>query len=135
MDRKGAFHQGYINYSPEGGFQFIFIRSTRSRKVDFTVPLPNFKHHWTKLMGYDRLFPGHSTVRSFLNHQHLAKMHPHSTISLLNILSPHVHHLSVKPLTPPTLPVKSESNRTKRRNNVSSNMMCTRRSPRANIFL
>ena len=63
---KGVFHKGYINYSPESGFQFIFRRDARSRKVDFSVPLPDFKQHWTTLLGDERLFPGHSTVSSFL---------------------------------------------------------------------
>ena len=41
-------------------------RNARSRKVDFSVPLPDFKQHWTTLLGDYRLFPGHSTVVSFL---------------------------------------------------------------------
>ena len=43
MDHNGEFHKGYINYSPENGFQFIVRRNARSRKVDFSVPLPDFK--------------------------------------------------------------------------------------------
>ena len=66
MDHKGGFHKGYINHSPENGFQFIVRRNARSIKVDFSVPLPNFKQHWTTLLGDDRLFPGHLTVISFL---------------------------------------------------------------------
>ena len=66
MDHKGALHKGYINYSPENGFQFIVRRNERSRKVDFSVPLPDFKQNCTTLLGDDRLFTGHSTVRSFL---------------------------------------------------------------------
>ena len=42
MDHKGEFHKGYIKYSPENGFQFIVRRNARSRKVDFSVPLPDF---------------------------------------------------------------------------------------------
>ena len=65
-DTRGAFQKGYINYSPVSGFQFIVRRNARSIKVDFSVPLPDFKHHWTNLLGDDRFFPGHSTVSSFL---------------------------------------------------------------------
>ena len=43
MDHKGGFYKGYINYSSESGFQFIVRRNSRSRKVDFSVPLPDFK--------------------------------------------------------------------------------------------
>ena len=39
--------------------------NARSRKVDFSVPLPDFKQHWTTLLGDDRLFPSHSTVSYF----------------------------------------------------------------------
>ena len=61
MDHKWSFHKGYINYYPEREFQFIVRRNARSRKVDFNVPLPEFKQHWTTLLGYGRLFLGHST--------------------------------------------------------------------------
>ena len=66
MDYKGVFYKGYINYSPENGFQFIVRRNARSRKVDFSVPFPDFKQHWTTLLGDNILFSGHSTVSSFL---------------------------------------------------------------------
>ena len=66
MEHKGGFHKGYINYYPASGFQFIVRSNSRSRKVDFSVPLPDFKQHWNTLLGYDRFFPVHSTVSSFL---------------------------------------------------------------------
>ena len=66
MDHKGAFHKGYINYSPEFDFQFIVRRNARSRKIDFTVPLTDFKQHWTTLIWGNILLPDHSTVSSFL---------------------------------------------------------------------
>ena len=66
MDHKGALHKGYINYSPETGFHFIVRRNPRSIKVDFSVSLPDFKQHWTTLLGDYRLITGHSTVSSFL---------------------------------------------------------------------
>ena len=66
IEHKGALHKGYINYPPVSGFQFIVRSNSRSRKVDFSVPLPDFIQHWTTLLVDDRLFPGHSTVSSFL---------------------------------------------------------------------
>ena len=35
-------------------------------KVDFSVLFTDLKQHWTILLGDNRLFPGHSTVTSFL---------------------------------------------------------------------
>ena len=56
MDHKGESHKGYINYSPEFGLQFIVRQNARSRKIDFTVPLPDFKQHWTTIIGGDIFF-------------------------------------------------------------------------------
>ena len=66
MDHKEALHRGYINYSPENGFHFIFRRNSSSRKVYFSVPLTDFKQNWTNLLGDKILFPINLTVRSFL---------------------------------------------------------------------
>ena len=66
MDHKGSFHKVYINYYPEFLFQLIVRRNARSRKMYFTVPIPDFKQHCTTLLGDDIVFPGHSTVSSFL---------------------------------------------------------------------
>ena len=66
MYHKGAFNKGCIINSPENGFQFIVRINARSRKVDFSVPLPDFKQHWTTLLGDNRMFTSHSTVFSFL---------------------------------------------------------------------
>ena len=89
MDHKGKFHKGYINYSPENGVQFIVRRNARSRKVDFSVPLPDFKQHWTALLGDDRLFPGHSTVSSFLKSATSEKNDPSlNYVSAKHLLSP-----------------------------------------------
>ena len=52
MDHDGAFHKGYLNYTPEGGFRFEVRRNARSLKTVLEVPLPNlFKQHWTNLVG------------------------------------------------------------------------------------
>ena len=96
IDHKWEFHKGYINYSPEGGFQFLVRRNLRSRKVDFSVPLPDFKHHWTNLLGDNRFYPDHYTVRSFLKAGTSCKPPPHWTVYLPNIFTPHVHPLSLQ---------------------------------------
>ena len=89
MGHKGEFHKGCINYPPEFGFQFKFRRNSRSRKIDFTVPLPDFKQHWTTLLGDNILFPGHSTVRSFLKSATYFKNEPSlNYFSAKNLLSP-----------------------------------------------
>ena len=92
MDRKGLFYKGYINYSPEHGFQFIVRRNSRSRNVYFSVPVPDFKQHWTTLLGDDILFPGHSTVSSFL------------TLATSEINPPSLNYVSVKHLLSPCPP-------------------------------
>ena len=66
MEHKWSFHKGYINYPPEFVFRFIVRRNARSRKIYFIVPLPDFKQNWTTLPTDDILFPGNSTVSSFL---------------------------------------------------------------------
>ena len=89
MDHKGDFHKGYIKYSPETGFQFTVRRNARSRKVDFSVPLPDFKQHWNTLLGDDRLFLGHSTVSSFLRSATSDKNAPSfKCVSAKHLLSP-----------------------------------------------
>ena len=92
MDHKGAFHKGYINYSPETGFKFIVRRNVISIKIDFSVTLPDFKQHWTTLIGDDRLFPGHSTVISFLK------------LATSDKNAPSLNYISAKQLISPCLP-------------------------------
>ena len=89
MDHKGAFHKGYINYSPEFRFHFIFRWNARSRKINFTVPLPDFKQHWTTLLWDNIFFPGHSTVISFLKSATSCKKSPSlNYVSAKHLLSP-----------------------------------------------
>ena len=45
LDHNGAYHKGFLHYSPDAGFQFIVKRNLRSTKVDFVVPLPNLKQN------------------------------------------------------------------------------------------
>ena len=66
FDHKGTFHKGFLQHSDAYGFHFEARRNIRSKRVDWTVPLPNFKQHWTTLVGDDILFPGHTAVSSFL---------------------------------------------------------------------
>jgi len=66
MDHADAFHKGFLSYAKEGGYTFDVRRNSQSQKVEWQVPLPNFKQNWTNLVGEDVLIPGHSTVSSFL---------------------------------------------------------------------
>ena len=43
MDHDGSFQKGYLKHTVEGGFCFEVRQNPRSRKVDFSVPLPDFK--------------------------------------------------------------------------------------------
>ena len=65
MDNKDELNKVYIHFSPKLGFQFTVRQNSRSRKIDFTLPLPGFKQNWTTLLGGNLLFPGHYTVSSF----------------------------------------------------------------------
>ena len=66
MDYEGAFHKGYSRYLEKRGFEFVVYRNPRSRRVFFSVPLPNLKQTWTSLVGEDILISGHGTVSTFL---------------------------------------------------------------------
>ena len=88
MDHEGVFHKGYIHLLPEGGFQFVVRRNARSTKIDWSVPLPNFKQSWTTLMGDDILFPGHKTVSSFLRSNTLNNAPSANFVSAKNLLAP-----------------------------------------------
>ena len=67
-------------------------RNEISRKVDFSVPLPDFKQHWTTLLGDDRLFTGHSKLSSFL------------ILSTSDKNAPSLNYVSAKHLLPPCPP-------------------------------
>ena len=88
MDHDGAYHKGYIYCSPEGGYQFVVYRNHRSNSIDFSVPLHNFKQSWSTLVGEDIIFPGHSTVSSFLKSQTNNSAPSASHVSAKNLLSP-----------------------------------------------
>jgi hypothetical protein len=88
MDHNGTYHKGYTQFTPEGGFHFVVRRNARSTKVDWSVPLPNFKQNWTTLLGDDVLFPSHSTVSSFLRANSSNNAPKASFVSAKNLLSP-----------------------------------------------
>jgi hypothetical protein len=66
FDHNGAFHKGYLIHTPEHGFSFEYRRHPRATKAEWSVPLPNFLLNWPNLMADDILFPGHSTISSFI---------------------------------------------------------------------
>ena len=66
FDHNGAFHKGYLIHSQEHGFSFEYCHHPQATYPEWAVPLPNFLLSWPTLMAEDLLFPGHSTVSSFL---------------------------------------------------------------------
>lgn len=94
MKHDNTYKKGIIGYSPEGGFTFLIMRNARSSKVDWSVPLPNFKQTWTTLMAEDILIPGHGTVSTLLQ-------------SPIASTTPRANFVSAKelisPLAPPSL--------------------------------
>ena len=88
MDHEGSYHKGFLQHTPDGGFRFEVRRNPRSKKIDFTVPLPDFNHAWTTLIGEDIIFPGHSTVSSFLKSSTSNNAPSANIVSAKNLLSP-----------------------------------------------
>jgi len=60
----------------------------RSVKIDWSLPLPNFKQSWTTLASEDILIPGHSTVSSFLRSQTSNSAPSAKFVSAKNLMSP-----------------------------------------------
>ncbi|KAL7538082.1 hypothetical protein ACHAWF_005990, partial [Thalassiosira exigua] len=88
MDHQEAFHKGFLNHTPEGGFQFGVRRNVCSTKVDWSVDLPNFKADWPTLFSEDMLIPGHSTVSPYLCPSSKNNAPSANVVSVKNILSP-----------------------------------------------
>jgi hypothetical protein len=88
LDHNGAFQKGFIHHPPETGFQFVVKLNLRSTKVDFAVPLPNFKQTWSTLVGDDTLIPGHSTVSTFLKPNSSNNQPSANHVSAKNLLNP-----------------------------------------------
>ena len=102
FDHNGAFHKGFLQHSNKHIFQFQVRRNIRSTKVDWSVPLSNFKQHWTTLVGDDILFPVHTTVSSFLKSATANTAPSANFVSANNFLSPCPRSLSkaLHPLNP-----------------------------------
>lgn len=88
LEHDGTYHKGYLNYSPESGFEFIVRRNTRSKKIDFRVPLPNFSRTWTSLLAEETLLFGHTTVSSFLRSNSSNNAPSANHVSAKNLLNP-----------------------------------------------
>jgi hypothetical protein len=88
IDHNGSFHKGFMHYSPEGGFQVQIKRNLRSTKVDFAVPLPDFRQQWSSLVGDNIVIPGHSTVSSFLRPNSSNNQPSANFVSAKNLLNP-----------------------------------------------
>ena len=88
LEHEGAYHKGYLNYSPESGFEFIVRRNLRSKKIDFKVPLPDFSRTWTSLLAEETLLFGHTTVSSFLRPGSYNNAPSANHVSAKNLLNP-----------------------------------------------
>jgi hypothetical protein len=88
MDARGAYHKGYIDYSPEHKFRFVVRKNQRSRKIDWFEPLPDFVQHWTTLVADDILLPGHGVISSFLKPNSSNNAPSANFVSAKNLLSP-----------------------------------------------
>jgi hypothetical protein len=88
MDARGAYHKGYINYSPEHKFRFVVRKNPCSRKIDWFEPLPDFVQHWTTLVADDILLPGHGVNSSFLKPNSSNNAPSANFVSAKNLLSP-----------------------------------------------
>jgi hypothetical protein len=91
IDHNGAFHKGYLEHSPEGGFQFSACRAPYSKKALWSVPLPDFTRNWYSMVAENIIIPGHTTVSSFLhpNSSNNARLRqePASHVSTISIES------------------------------------------------
>jgi len=43
MDHAGIFHKGFLGYIKGGRYSFNVRRNSRSTKIDWSIPLPQFK--------------------------------------------------------------------------------------------
>ena len=59
VDYGGAFHKGYLGHTVKGSFWFKVRQNACSRKIEFMVPLPDFKCTWTMpvLLGKGIIIP------------------------------------------------------------------------------
>jgi len=87
-DHNGAYHKGFIHHSLLDGFHFVVKRNLRSTKVDWSIPLPNFKQNWTTLVAKDILLSDHTTISSFLAAAYKNTAPSANFVSGKNLLSP-----------------------------------------------
>ena len=86
---KGGFHKVYIHFSPKLWFQFAVRHNLCSRKIYFTILIPDFKQNWTTLVVDAILFYVHSIVGSSLKSSMTSKNALLlDYVSAKNILSP-----------------------------------------------
>ena len=88
IDHNGAFHRGYLHYSPQGGFAFVHRKTSRSKRIEWSVPLPDLLHNWPTLVGDDTIIPGHGQISSFLQPNSSNNAPSANFVSAKNLLSP-----------------------------------------------
>ncbi|KAL7459292.1 hypothetical protein ACHAWC_010958 [Mediolabrus comicus] len=88
IDHNGAFHRGYLHYSPQGGFAFVHRKTSRSKRIEWTVPLPDLRQNWPTLLGDDTIIPGHGQISSFLQPNSSNNAPSANFVSAKNLLSP-----------------------------------------------
>ena len=88
LDHNGAFHRGYLHYSDQGGFAFVFRKTARSTRIEWSVPLPDLRQNWPTLVGEDTLIPGHGQISSFLKPNSSNNAPSAKFVSAKNLLSP-----------------------------------------------
>eukprot|EP00956_Cyclotella_meneghiniana_P015762 scaffold24459_cov75-Cyclotella_meneghiniana.AAC.3 len=88
LDHRGAFHKGYLDHTPEGGFSFVAKRAPNSKKHLWSVPLPDFSHQWYSMVAENLILPGHSTVSSFLRPNSSNNAPSAKHVSAANLMNP-----------------------------------------------
>jgi len=88
LDHNGAYHRGYLHYSDQGGFAFVHRKTARSKRIEWSVPLPDLRQNWPTLVGDDTLIPGHGQISSFLKPNSSNNAPSAKFVSAKNLLSP-----------------------------------------------
>eukprot|EP00956_Cyclotella_meneghiniana_P005594 scaffold7180_cov50-Cyclotella_meneghiniana.AAC.3 len=87
-EHDGTYHKGYLSYSEQTGFEFLVRRNSRSKKVDFRVPLPDFSQNGTTLLAEEKMLFGHTTVSSFLRRDSYNNAPSANHVSAKNLINP-----------------------------------------------
>lgn len=88
VDHNGAFHKGYIDHTPEGGFRCVAKQNATAKTVLWDVPLPDFGRESYSTMAEDVIFPGHSTVSSYPRPNSANNAPSACHVSAKNLLNP-----------------------------------------------